>query len=351
MQNEWIAEMIAELAFIREPMNYLGCGMGKGIILIADDDDDARTVKTRLVQYLAAVEIKFNSKKEKQPCNYQMGVYKYDRCDNEKRVLDFLETQEFLPVVIVGGLIPENLIGRGYAFRCIWSEQNSLNVEKKYKLFSDFVKRNKDEILNLMSEIGKNEEMTDVETILSYKEIGRILVALVEIRKRIYEKSGMAKTEITKNREVFVKMISETLQIMDSYEWDYDISDFVKECFIRQSKKGEIGISILNENKVEGTVVNRILYDDDYYYVTDSVLRKICESYLQMVSLVQLKNEMYISGMLECDKGKDKCFTKKKVIWNPYGWSERIRFICIKKEVLMASDGMLLEDMWGNKNA
>lgn len=103
MQNKWIAETVAEMAFIREPMKFLNYRMEKGIILIANDDDDALSVKTMLVQHLNAVEIKFNDKKEKQPCNYQMGVYKYDRLDNEKRVLDFLKIQEFLPVVIVGG--------------------------------------------------------------------------------------------------------------------------------------------------------------------------------------------------------------------------------------------------------
>lgn len=343
MQNKWIAETVAEMAFIREPMKFLNYRMEKGIILIANDDDDALSVKTMLVQHLNAVEIKFNDKKEKQPCNYQMGVYKYDRLDNEKRVLDFLKIQEFLPVVIVGGLLPENLSGRGYAFRCVSEEQNFLAAGKKYKMFSDFVKCNKDEMLNLMSKIGKNKDKT--ENILRYKEIGRILVAVVETKKRIHEKKGKAEAEINKMRDGFMEVISESLRVMDWYECGYDVSDFVKECFIRHAKKGEIRMSILDQNKIESTSVNQILYDDDYYYVTDPVLRKICESYLQTVSLVQLKNEMYFSGMLECDKGRDRCFTKKKVIWSPYGWAERVRFICIRKESLM-EDGVLLENIW-----
>lgn len=165
----------------------------------------------------------------------------------------------------------------------------------------------------------------------------------------MYAKKGKSKEEINKKQEKFVKMIDDVIGAMDNYECDYDISDFIKECFTRQVRKGEIGVSIMNENRVEGPIANRILYDDSYYYVTDSTLRKICEPYLETVSLVQLKNQMNFSGMLECDKGKNNNFTKKKVIWSPYGWSERVRLVCIKKETLMAEDGMLLENMWEDK--
>lgn len=349
MQNKWIIEMIGDMAFIQEPMKYLGYGIEKGIIIIADDDENAMRVKSMLVKYLDAVEVKPNNKKGQQICNYQMGVYRYDRTDDKKRVIDFLEAREYLPVVIVNGFVPESLIGRGYMFRCISKVQDFSSAGKAYKRFSDFVKRNKNEALNMMSKIGENEDSDDVNKISKYKEIGRMLETVVEIKTRMYAEIGISKEEINKKQEKFVKMISNVLEVMDNYECDYDISDFVKECFTRLVREGEIGLSIINEDMVEGSIENRILYDDNYYYVSDSTLRKICEPYLETVSLVQLKNEMNFSGMLECDKGKKNNFTKKKVIWNSYGWSERVRLLFIKKETFMAEDGMLLENIWEEK--
>lgn len=184
MQNEWIIEMIGDIAFIREPIKILGYGIEKGIIVIADDDDDSVRVKSMLVQYLDAVEVKFNNKKEKQFCNYQMGVYRYDKSDNKKTVMDFLETKDFLPVVIVSGFVPESLIGRGYPFRCMSKEQDFSSAGKAYKRFSDFVKYNKDEALNLMCKISGNEAINGVKKFPEYKEIGRILVTVVEIKKK-----------------------------------------------------------------------------------------------------------------------------------------------------------------------
>ena len=46
MQNRWSIEMIAELAFVQEPMRFYGYGMEKGIILIADDEESAIAIKS-----------------------------------------------------------------------------------------------------------------------------------------------------------------------------------------------------------------------------------------------------------------------------------------------------------------
>ena len=105
MDGKWVVKTIAELAFVREPIKFYGYGMDKGIILIADDDESALVIKSMLEAHLDAVGMKLRGRKESQPLNYQMGVHVYNRLDDERKLLDFLEEQEFLPVVITGGLI------------------------------------------------------------------------------------------------------------------------------------------------------------------------------------------------------------------------------------------------------
>ena len=78
MQNRWSIEMIAELAFVQEPMRFYGYGMEKGIILIADDEESAIAIKSMLEAHMDAVGVRLRGRKECQPLNYQMGVHVYN---------------------------------------------------------------------------------------------------------------------------------------------------------------------------------------------------------------------------------------------------------------------------------
>ena len=118
---------------------------------------------------------------------------------------------------------------------------------------------------------------------------------------------------------------------MDRYDGEYDVQDVVRKCFMDQASKGKIGIRPLVGNSDVDEIENHILYDDDFYYVTDSTLRTVCAPLLTTVSFVQLKNEMASSGMVDCNDGNLKNFTKKKLIWRSFGW-QGASTVCLDKE-------------------
>lgn len=354
MQNKWLVETLAELAFVREPMRFYGYGMEKGIILIADDTESALLIMSMLEAYLDAVEIKFDGRKKNQSLqymNYQMGVRIYRRCDDERKLLDFLEEREFLPVVITVGWIPEALVGMGYAFRCTATAAEFMEAKEKYKEFSDFIKREVSmtlEVVQAMSEapdllIDKREKYG------KYKKFVKNFMTVFYIWQKIYEKSKTSEEKIQKKKEMFEKNMLREIVIMDRYEGGFDVQDVVRECFKRQAGKGKIGLRLMEEKNSVDAIENCILYDDDFYYVTDDTLRAICAPLLETVSFVQLKNEMASSGMVDCNDGNIKNFTKKKVIGGSYGWQKRVRVIWIKKESLMSNEGLLLENIWEDK--
>ena len=345
MRNKWLVESIAELAFIQMPIRFYGYGMEKGIILIADDDESALVIKAMLEAHLDAVEVKFNSKKEKRPWNYQMGVHVYNKLDKTEKLLEFLAEQEFLPVLVVCGLIPENLVGMGYAFRCMPTEEEFMEAGAGYKQFVDFAKRHVESIKDC---IYKRKTST-CQMKEEYKNDGKIwkkFAAVSRVCDLIYKSAGASEEEIRKKAELFCNSVIKEIKAMDRYEGEYDVQDAVRECFVRQAKEGKFKINRLEGNCVNGEVKGCILYDGDYYYVEDSTLRLICAPLLSTVSFVQLKNEMASTGMLECSGNDNRNFTKKKLIWRSYGYQERVRMIWIKKEALMDDEGMLLEDIW-----
>ena len=189
MQNKWSIEMIAELAFVQEPIRFYGYGMDKGIILIADDEEGALAIKLMLEAHMDAVGVKLRGRKENQPLNYQMGVHVYNRLDDERKVIDFLEEQEFLPIIVASGMIPEILIGRGYAFRCTATEKDFIEVEKWYKSFKDFTKRNASVVCDLIKQISKCMDMLED----SHKKYQKYCIGYAVnrwIRKRYQSSTG-----------------------------------------------------------------------------------------------------------------------------------------------------------------
>lgn len=348
MQNRWSIEMIAELAFVQEPMRFYGYGMDKGIILIADDEESALAIKIMLEDHMDAVGVKLKSRKENQPLNYQMGVHVYNRLDDERKVMDFLEEQEFLPIVIAGGMIPEILIGRGYTFRCTATEKDFMEAKKRYKSFTDFTKRNASVVCDLIKRISKLSDMIEdpQKKYQKYQRIVKSLMTVIFIWSSIYEEHGREKEKIGREEERLKALIWRAIETMERNDGTYDVQEPVKKCFIEQVSKGEMGISQLGEDSETDVIENHISYDDDFYYVTDSTLRTICAPLLKTVSFVKLKNEMVASGMVDCNDGNLKNFTKKKLIWRSFGWQERVRFVWIKKEALMTKEGLFLEDIW-----
>lgn len=187
MQNKWLIETIAELAFVQEPIRFYGYGMEKGIILIADDDESALIIKSMLEAHLEAVGVKLRGRNENQPLNYQMGVHVYNRFDDERKTLDFLEEQRFLPIVITGGKIPEVLIGRGYAFRCTMNEKEFMEAGKKYEKFTDFTKREVWGVCDLIKRIRKFSDMLEdpQKKYQKYQKIVKKLITVVLIWKAV----------------------------------------------------------------------------------------------------------------------------------------------------------------------
>ena len=348
MRNKWLVESIAELAFIQMPIRFYGYGMEKGIILIADDDESALVIKAMLEAHLDAVEVKFNSKKEKRPWNYQMGVHVYNKLDKTEKLLEFLAEQEFLPVLIVCGLIPEDMVGMGYAFRCMPTEEEFMEAGAGYKQFVDFAENNIESVKSIIHTVGTDTNWTKIEgyKYINYAKIYKKIIAVFNVWSLIYKSAGASEEEIDKKAELLCSSMTKEIKDMDRYEGEYDVQDAVRECFVRQAKEGKFKINRLEGNGVNGEVRGCNLYDDDYYYVEDSTLRLICDPLLSTVSFVQLKNEMASAGMLECGGSDNRNFTKKKLIWRSYGYPERVRMIWIKKEALMDDEGMLLEDIW-----
>ena len=351
MQNKDVLEMLGGLAFVQFLIRFYGYGLDKGIILLTDNDESAAFVRTKLKFYLEAVEMKLNKKNEDQPLNYQMGVHVYNKFDNERNLIDFLEESSFLPVVIVGGIIPECLIGKAYIFRCNPTERDFAETKTTNQALTEWIKEHLNETKNVIRTTIKYPFGDRMEQSDDGKY--RILLANIEIVRQLQTRlsihNGSPKEEaVEKLKKIRISAFN-AIKTMEYYEGEYDIGDAIGPCFLKQIAKENVSFKCLEKNIALDEIENKILYDDEYYYITEPILRKLCAPLLGSVSFLQLKHEMVRAGLVKCDGTGIQNFTKKKVIWCSDGHSERVRFVWMNKEPLMSEENLALEDIVEDK--
>lgn len=86
------------------------------------------------------------------------------------------------------------------------------------------------------------------------------------------------------------------------------------------------------------------MFDEEFYYIPEKILRKACESFRDSVSILSVKRALFDSGFLCCNDAKEGNYTVKKLLTNAYGCSFRPRFLKIKKEFFISGGSLGLEE-------
>ena len=85
-----------------------------------------------------------------------------------------------------------------------------------------------------------------------------------------------------------------------------------------------------------------IWYDDEFYYLTDAMLRTACEKVLEVVSVNELKAILREEGILYCDASGDYSI---KIIVKTQNGQKRPRVLKLRK-LYLTVDGEGLEDIY-----
>lgn len=338
MQSKWVLKMVSSLAFTRTAMEYYGVRLDKGIALIADDDEMASLLEMTLCEGFDAVRIEFGRGKNVQPLNYQCGVKVYDLHDKEEKILEFLRETSFLPVVIVGGIVPKFMVQKAYLFRCSASVGEVQFVAELYAQFREWFMKNPQNVQEIIESVKKEkigQVKNGMEGYISIQKCVVVTCFLWDVTMAIL---GIPEDERKKEAENYLLNMIRAINNMEEYGEDCDVYDAVRLC-IRDSVMKE-KYCVVDVKCVQVYNPNTILYDDDYYYIPDKMLQHMCEGILRCVSFLQLKKEMADIGMIKCGEGT-KNYTVKKMISLS---RERKRFIKIPKDYLLDDTGLGLEN-------
>lgn len=353
-ENEinWITLTIYGASFLKVLMEDYGYAFEDGMILVTDSEMDARRFVSGYCHKIDAngVQISKMSKKDIMLEDYQCGFLIYKKGMKEENMATFLFEQQFFPILVAGGILPDYLREDRYIFRirkedleAVYSKQ----VKSKIAEFYLFLINNVEEVCMILSNLNTSILVTEYcgreseKNIFSiFAGIGKIFAAF--LRQTYSERKAIDFLNMyiqeTKERLQQMKDFSsgEELTVTISYlVWEF--LDNHKEIFVSNIREiNELVYQALRDNSA-------ILYDEDFYFFPPSLLMEICEPLLQTASEPELKRRLREDGIIHCNSAD---YTIKKNLYNVYGARECKRMIWVHKEHLYSAENLCLEDQF-----
>lgn len=337
-----ILQILAGAAFLRFPLSQLGYELDRGLILVADEDFQANALANELIRALGAVDIPKFGKNMKRPFNHVMGLHRYKKKDKDEDLEEFLTEKEFLPVIIVGGIVPEFLRGC-YTFRFSLQPEMISSFTSINSIFKKYILEKKDYIFQEIR-LLKTSELAQKYQQNQQTFLGKYLLAIGRAWWCILREDN-GESAVDKWLDDFMESAAKFENDMERLNEIYSVKEAVRMCITDYVIKKKIPVREARGGNVPETAEESILFDDTYYFIAEELIKKMCTPLLETVSVVQLKREMAAEGMLVTDKVSGNYTVKIQLYNAKTGGTQRLRFLKLLKTDLLTEEGLPLENL------
>lgn len=339
-------KMISGLAFAREILKNEKLDIDQGLIVLLDSKREARIWGRIFEENLDGKTINWIKRRDG-ILNFEAGIYHLNGNENEDVVADFMTEKRFLPIITVGGILPYYVRENSYVVRV--HELGGMEAFKReYGRFRAYVITNVDYIRKQLDyRYKKLPEVCYFNRQSEYYTVFKTIMAVGYIWYTFYKKTSTeekAEQFWEQYKRNCYKLVSEFREFQACYEIETEFTALTWKYLrshmdITLCKAEEVTIAVqkaMGEEKV-------ILYDCEFYYFPEKLVKSICKQMLETVSVGELKVLLKNRGIIVCN---NEGYTIKKRFWMSSGVCDRMRAMKIKKETLMSSEGLLLEDVY-----
>lgn len=342
-KNFAILQFIEAFSFCRFIFQKYGYDLEKGIVLVADDDRHAQEIADAILTTVDSRNILHYSSKTEKPFNFEMGLHLYRKYDKEEKLIEFLFAKYFVPVVIVGGVVPEFLTENAYIFRIKLTGKDIRDFRALYEKMETNVKSHIEHLSYEIQNVKTTRVLKNSQIESANQRCFEVIILTGKVWQMVIRESNDEDTSEAWMQE-YCSVLESELESMDDLIGMCDVSEAVRKCVV--DYVGENDVEILELYAIKGDSTETIWYDADYYYFTESFLKKICLPLQKTVSFQQIKAELYESGILVCNEIQKRNFTVKKSCFNSQTGKEiRMRFLRLLRQELMSDAGMELEEI------
>ncbi len=347
-----VIKMISGIAFLRPILKLCDCDCDKGIMLVVDSDRDARMLAKYFETRLNGKIVKRLRKMDIQDIqNFEAAFYITKGTENREALEEFLMEEEFFPVVFVGNKIPSGSWDDNYFLRINTKEfQDEIeSEEEEFRKFRKYTIANPMQIKAVLLKLDTSKAMEEYRVEYEFLPIYKAMSAVGYVWR-----SFLWSTRNEKTAEIFLNRYLHTCRgIVDKfrdYESTFEIQEEVNE-LTWDYVGAHVEVKFANVEMV-GPKANQamkadcaILYDEDYYYIPEKLMKQICAPLLKCLSVSELKGQLEKERLILCN---GEGFTVKKKFRTIDGVSGRCRAFKFVKEKLISPDGFRLEDLYAD---
>lgn len=341
-------------ADIHPILKEAGLAIHGGVILYSEEMRGADA----LIQQLKRIGVIFCRTWKEVPraeatLNFKIYAHALRRNEDADKILDFLETDEALMAVVAFGILPEYL-----AFDCVPNRIVFQASEQEMSAIGD-VSRILQGFCNFVHEkpAWLIQELQKFKTSKSFGEIqGDYFLASLSASASCFaayfrESHDEAETELIQSwLELSIRQVK---------EWQGEELDNLP-AVVRRAVEAYItasDIEICDLDNVDGRVQNAleagraVLYDSQFYYLPEDLLKASCEGIVGTNSLLAIKQRLYREGIIQSNSAQSGNYTVKLHYTNVFGAPCRKRFLKFRRQFFVAPGALALEERRRNKDA
>lgn len=334
-----------ELNFV---MNANKLGVQNGIAFYTDFRNASSLIYKVLSELGISCRIISKPSQKRYPDNIQMSICPITINSDEMHVHSYLSEQTHLPAVVISNIVPEYLQELSNLFPIMEDDLQALHLEDvntMLKSFYSFARKNPKELCSFVTAARTSKIVSE------HKHTSSFLLAMkaaAEIYRQFYRRSH-SETETDVLFATLQNSINALDQCQDSFQCDSDLLPYIRK-FLYDYISNNNDIIISSVDNIDGATFaalssdNFLLYDTEWYYLPEVMLRTACQPLLDMYNFSCIKENLFENGALYTNSTASRNYTIKKVFVCSYGVSCRPRILKLKKSYFLSTKEFNLEE-------
>ncbi len=340
------AFLICALALMREPLRMAGYSLEEGVVLVVQNTAISERVMGEMLNF-NAIKVRLRTNGIIHAQNFQTAIAVFERCYKEEAIADFMNNTAFLPVILVKGIIPQEL--RKYKNRLIIEgiDTNPVNFQYRIEMFRDFcgfITDPKKDILDELKFLRLKAEKDDRQWFSDLPD------ALSTVAGFVYEYAN-SNGNSADIKEELMSMCSGLLSSFSRDDVDLDILKTLCEYLSKYlDLHSEVLVGRYDQQEHEFWMAcdagMAVVFDDDFYFIPEHMLKIATSELKDVLPWNRFKQELVFAGALICNTGNTMGFTVKKQFTKPDGTVIRPTVLKLLRNKL---DGVIHPDISGRR--
>lgn len=280
--------------------------------------------------------------------NYCCYFHILRRNDDAEKVLDFLERDDAVTAIVAFGVLPEYLAGDYVRNRIIINSAADIGlstdeVSQIVQEFCEFVHTKPEWLLGELKKFKTSRRFAEVS---DSNLMTALFAAAASFTNYFREQHDEVETE-----QVECWLVQAIAHLQELLEENEDLDNLTAitrkaiENYIEEKDVLICDVELVSGKAQEALDKGRaILYDRNFYFVPEEILRAACDKFLETSSLIKIKQRLREEGAIETNGQVSSNYTVKFQYTNVFGGQCRRRFLKFRRNFFETVDSLSLEE-------